>query len=266
MRNKFLLTALVVALGIVALGIFTTADAKGPPFRKGPKAEVEVSITRPSSDLFSLIMSYGTRTPILFQATATDAKGNDVSDTLDWESDLIGTGLFVWSNFAAAAKPEKPGKGKPGGEKPGLLLTFISGDVIAEPLMMEGRDSKRGIKLAGGPITATIDFVKLEPNVCTGSAEWLHYMQAKNPITYSKLSVNILKSDANPQGVAWFEWDVMIDGTEYQVVMNAFLSATVDCSPTECTIQVSEGRLAIQSGKEYLVISRGVDLVFSVSK
>ena len=264
MRNKFLLTALVVALGIVALGIFTTADAKGPPFGKGPKAEVEVSITRPPSDLFSLIMSYGTRTPILFQATATDAKGNDVSNTLDWESDPIGPGLFVWLHFATAGKPEKPGKGKP--EKPGFLLTFMSGDVIAEPQMMEGRENKRGFNLAGGPITATIDFVKLEPNVCTGSAEWLHYMQARNPITYSKFSVDLLKSDGNPQAVAWFEWDVTIDGTEYQVVMNAFLSATVDCSPTGCTFQVSEGRLAIQSGREYLVISRGVDLVFSVSK
>lgn len=256
MRNKFLLTALVVALGIVALGIFTTADAKGPPFGKGPKAEVEVFITRPSSDLFSLVMSYGTRTPILFQAAATDAKGNDLSDTLDWESDLIGTGLFVWSHFATAGKPEKPG----------LLLTFISGDVIAEPLMMEGRDSKRGIKLAGGPITATINFLKHEPNICEGSAEILHLMQAKNPITYSNLSVNIVKGSARPEQVAWLDWDVTIDGTKYIVTMNAFLSATVNSSPTEYTIQASEGRFAIQSGREYLAIARGADLVFSVSK
>ncbi|MFH1881312.1 MAG: hypothetical protein ABIL62_01205 [Planctomycetota bacterium] len=187
MRNKFLLTALVVALGIVALVIFTTADAKGPPFGKGPKAE------------------------------------------------------------------------------PSLLLTFKSGDVIAEPQMMEGRDSKRGIKLAGGPITATIDFVKLEPNVCTGSAEWLHYMQAKNPITYSKLSVQVTK-DVSPTRSLWLDWEVTIDGTKYQVVMNAFLSFTMDSSPTEYTIRASEGRFAIQSGREMLVVSRGVDLVFSVSK
>ena len=188
MRNKFLLTALVVALGIVALGIFTTADAKGPPFGKVPKAE------------------------------------------------------------------------------PSLLLTFISGDVSAEPQMMEGRDSKRGIKLAGGPITAAIDFLKYEPNVCEGSAEWLHYMQARNPIiTYSKLSVQVTK-DVSPTRSLWLDWEVTIDGTKYQVVMNAFLSFTMDSSSTEYTIQASEGRFAIQSGREMLVVSRGVDLVFSVSK
>lgn len=176
---------------------------------------------------------------------------------------LIGTVLFVWSHFAAAGKPEKPGKGKP--QKPGLLLTFISGDVSAEPQMMEGSNGKRKIRLNGGPITATIDFLKLEPNICEGSAEILHHMQARNPITYSNLSVEVTR-DVGPTRTLWLNWDVTIEGTEYRVTMNAFLSATIDSTPMEDIITASKGRFAIQSGREMLVVSRGVHLVFSVSK
>lgn len=168
---------------------------------------------------------------------------------------LAGLGVFVWTHVASAGKPEKPG----------LLLTFKSGDVIAEPQMIEGSDKPNKITLAGGPITATINFLKHEPNICEGSAKWLRYMQAENPITYSKLSVQVTK-DVSPTRSLWLDWEVTIDGTKYQVVMNAFLSFTMDSKPTKYTIQASEGRFAIQSGREMLVVSRGVDLVFSVSK
>jgi len=172
---------------------------------------------------------------------------------------LAVVGVLAPPHFAGAKAPVVP-----------VLVTFISGDVIAEPQPLAGRSTAGDI--VGGPFTATIDFLKYIPYICPdsppGGEAVLKYLQTQNPITYDSLTVSIRLK----RGVvyAWLDFRVTIDGVPYDVIMNAFLAGWMESTPALDTIHVREGRFAVQSGNELLVVAgtpvRQVNLDFSMIK
>lgn len=173
---------------------------------------------------------------------------------------LAGLGVFVWTHVASAGKPPSAP----------VVVTFISGDVSAEPQPLAG--PFRAGNIVGGPFTATIDFEKYILFICPdsppGGEAVLKYLQTKNPITYDSLSISI----NSKKGALYTRLDfrVTIDGVPYDVIMNAFLSGWIESTPTLDTIHVREGRFAVQSGNKLLVVAgtpvRQVNLDFSMTK
>jgi hypothetical protein len=173
---------------------------------------------------------------------------------------LAGIGVFVWAHSANAGKPPSAP----------VVVTFLSGDVIAEPQPLAG--PFRAGNIVGGPFTATIDFEKYIPYICPdsplGDEAVLKYLQTQNSITYDTLSISI--KSMKGALYAWLDFRVTIDGVHYDVIMNAFLSGWAESTPTLDTIHLREGRFAVQSGKKLLVIAgtpvRQVNLDFSMTK
>ncbi len=165
---------------------------------------------------------------------------------------LAGLGVFVWTHSAAA-------KGKPAPAP--VVVTFLSGDVSAAPQPL------------GGPFTATIDFLKYIPYICAdspaGGEELLRFLQTKNPITYTALSISL--SNAGPL-YDRLDFKATIDGVSYLVTMNAFLGGTgiTHTTSTLDTINLREGRFAINKGPKLAVVAgtpvRQVNLDFSLTK
>jgi hypothetical protein len=173
---------------------------------------------------------------------------------------LVAVGVFVWPHVAAAGKPPAAP----------VVVTFLSGDVVADPQPLAGRSTAGNI--VGGPFTATIDFLKYVPYLCRdsppGGEAVLHFLQTQNPITYDTLSISI--NTKKGALYAWLDFGVTIDGVAYDVVMNAFLSGWVESTPTLDTFHLREGRFAVQSGNKLLVVAgtpvRQVNLDFSMTK
>ena len=171
---------------------------------------------------------------------------------------LVGLGVFVWTHVATAAKPPSAP----------VVVTFISGDVIAEPQPLGGPHT--GGNIAGGPFTATIDFLKYIPFICpdspAGGEAILRYLQTKNPITYTSLAVKV---NADPL-FNRLDFKTTIDGVSYTVTMNAFMGGTIESTPTLATVSLREGRFAIMSKNKLLVVSgtpvRQVNLDFTMTK
>jgi hypothetical protein len=162
---------------------------------------------------------------------------------------LVGIGVFVWAQVAAAGKPAKTP----------VLVTFLSGDVIAEPQTLPG------------PFTATIDFLKYIPFICpdspAGGEEVLRFLQTKNPITYTSLAVKV---SADPL-YNRLDFNATIDGVAYTITMNAFLGGTgLTSTPELDTVNLLEGRFAIIKGKHLAVTAgdpvRQVNLDFTMTK
>jgi len=160
---------------------------------------------------------------------------------------LAGIGVFVWTHVAAAGKPPSAP----------VVVTFLSGDVIADPVIL------------GQPFTATIDFLKYIPYICpdspAGGEAVLRYLQTKNPITYTSLAVKV---NADPL-FNRLDFKTTIDGVSYTVTMNAFMGGTIESTPTLATVSLREGRFAIMS-KKLLVVAgtpvRQVNLDFTMTK
>ncbi len=162
---------------------------------------------------------------------------------------LTGLGMFVWTHFAAA-------KGNP--HTAPVVVTFLSGDVVAAPQSL------------GGPFTATIDFLKYIPYICpdspAGGEAVLHFLQTKNPITYTSLGISL--SDPLHSRL---DFKTEIDNIVYTVTMNAFLGGTgVTSTPTLDTVNLLEGRFAVMKGKKLAAVSgdpiRQVNLDFTMTK
>jgi hypothetical protein len=163
---------------------------------------------------------------------------------------LVGIGVFVWTQVAAA-------KGKPA--KTPVVVTFLAGDVAAKPQALPG------------PFTATIDFLKYIPFICptspAGGEEVLRFLQTKNPITYTSLSVEL----AGTPLCSRLDFVTNIDGVSYTVTMNAFISGTgVTSTPGLDTVNLLEGRFAIAKGRKIAVTAgdpvRQVNLDFTMTK
>lgn len=162
---------------------------------------------------------------------------------------LVEIGVFVWPHVAAAGKPPSAP----------VVVTFLSGDVSAEPQQLPG------------PFTATIDFLKYIPYICpdspAGGQAVLEFLQTKNPITYDSLTVSVSKKGVLYSGL-YFE--TTIDGVSYTIFMNVFLSGTTVSTPTLDTMSWSEGRFAVMSktkGYDLLVVAgRAVELDFTMTK
>jgi hypothetical protein len=173
---------------------------------------------------------------------------------------LAGIGVFVWAHSANAGKPPSAP----------VVVTFLSGDVIAEPQPLAGPLCAGNI--VGGPFTATIDFEKYIPYICPdsppGGDAVLRYLKTQNPITYDILSISI--NSKKGALYARLDFRVTIDGVPYDVTMNAFLSGWTESTPTLDTIHLREGRFAVQSGNKLLVVAgtpvRQVNLDFSMTK
>jgi hypothetical protein len=173
---------------------------------------------------------------------------------------LAGIGVFVWAHSAIAGKPPLAP----------VVVTFISGDVSAEPQSLGG--PFRAGNIVGGPFTATIDFEKYIPYICPdsppGGEAVLRSLKTRNPITYDTLSI----STNSKKGALYARLDfrVTIDGVPYDVIMNAFLSGWTESTPTLDTIHLREGRFAVQSGNKLLVVAgtpvRQVNLDFTMTK
>jgi len=173
---------------------------------------------------------------------------------------LAGLGVLLWTHVASAGKPPSAP----------VVVTFLSGDVIAEPQPLGGHSTAGDI--VGGPFTATIDFLKYIPYICPdsppGGEAVLRYLQTRNPIAYDTLSISI----NSKKGAVYTRLDfrVTMDGVPYDVIMNAFLSGWVESTPMLDTIHLREGRFAVQSGNNLLVVAgtpiRQVNLDFSVTK
>jgi len=162
---------------------------------------------------------------------------------------LAGFGVFVWTHSATAGKPPAAP----------VVVTFLSGDVSAEPQTLPG------------PFTATIDFLKYIPYICpdspAGGEAVLRYLQTKNPITYTSLAVKV---NADPL-FNRLDFKTMIDGVSYTVTMNAFLGGTgATSTPGLYTVNLLEGRFAIIKGKHLAVTAgdpvRQVNLDFTMTK
>ncbi len=172
---------------------------------------------------------------------------------------LAGLGALMGTHVASAGKPPSAP----------VVLTFISGDVSAEPLPLGGPFTAGNI--VGGPFTATIDFLKYIPYICpdspAGGQAVLEFLQTKNPITYDSLTVSVSKKGVLYSGL-YFE--TTIDGVSYTIFMNVFLSGTTVSTPTLDTMHWSEGRFAIMSktkGYDLLVVAgRAVELDFTMTK
>lgn len=175
---------------------------------------------------------------------------------------LAGFGVLVWTHSATAGKPRSAP----------VLVTFLSGDVSAEQ-PLAGRFTSNAI--VGGPFTATIDFLKYIPYLCAdspagseGSESLLRFLQTKNPITYTALSISL--SNAGPL-YDRLDFKATIDGVSYLVTMNAFLGGLpTESTPTLDTIHLREGRFAINKGPKLAVVAgdpvRQVNLDFSMTK
>ena len=161
---------------------------------------------------------------------------------------LVGIGVFVWTHVATAAKPPSAP----------VVVTFLSGDVIAEPQTLPG------------PFTATIDFLKYIPYICpdspAGGEAVLRYLQTKNSITYTSLAVKV---NADPL-FNRLDFKTTIDGVSYTVTMNAFMGGTIESTPTLATVSLREGRFAIMSKNKLLVVAgtpvRQVNLDFTMTR
>jgi hypothetical protein len=172
---------------------------------------------------------------------------------------LVEIGVFVWPHVAAAGKPPSAP----------VVVTFLSGDVIAEPQPLGGPFTAGNI--VGGPFTATIDFLKYIPYICpdspAGGQAVLEFLQTQNPITYDSLTVSVSKKGVLYSGL-YFE--TTIDGVSYTIFMNVFLSGTTVSTPTLDTMHWSEGRFAVMSktkGYDLLVVAGGaVELDFTMTK
>jgi hypothetical protein len=173
---------------------------------------------------------------------------------------LAGLGVLIWTRVASAGKPPAAP----------VVVTFISGDVVAEPQPLAGPFT--GGNIVGGPFTATIDFLKYVPYLCPdsppGGEAVLNLLQTRNPITYDSLAISTrFKKGALCVALGF---RVTIDGVPYDVIMNAFLSGWMESTPTLDTIHVREGRFAVQSGNKLLVVAgtpvRQVNLDFSMTK
>jgi hypothetical protein len=162
---------------------------------------------------------------------------------------LVGIGVFVWTQVAAAGKPAKTP----------VLVTFLSGDVIAEPQTLPG------------PFTATIDFLKYIPFICpdspAGGEAVLNFLQTENPITYDSLAVKVSSDPLYSR----LDFKATIDGVPYTITMNAFLGGLpTESTPGLNTYHWREGRFAVQSRNTILVVAgtpvRQVNLDFSMTK
>jgi hypothetical protein len=158
---------------------------------------------------------------------------------------LAGLGVFVWTHSATAAKPPSAP----------VVVTFLSGDVSAAAPVTLGK-----------PFTATIDFARHIPYLWNqgpvGGEAVLNYLQTKNPITYSSLSVTI---NADPMH-SRLDFQATIDGKPYVITMNAFISGTTESTPTLDTIHYDGGRFAVMSGKELVVVAGKPVLNFTMTK
>ena len=163
---------------------------------------------------------------------------------------LAGIAVFVWTHVTAAAKPPSAP----------VVVTFLSGDVSAAPQTLPG------------PFTATIDFLRYIPYLCSdtpaGSEELLRMLQTKNPITYESLSITVSRI-----GTHTLNFKVQINGVPYTIQMNLFSSDTTESTPTLDTVHLREGRFAIMSGNKpgrYVLFAgeptKPVNLDFSMTK
>ena len=160
---------------------------------------------------------------------------------------LAGLGMFVWTHFAAAkGKPQPPAT---------TMMTFISGDVVAEPQLLTLGVNTTQTMSASGPFTAKVDFRKFEPYISDSSPDKvavLEFLQSHNPITgtllfdASKLPVTI-RGTTNPP---WFKlvFNATIDGVAYAWQLG-FNSITIDIGATADTYSGSEGVLFVAYGK-----------------
>jgi hypothetical protein len=173
---------------------------------------------------------------------------------------LVAGGASAWAHIAAAGKPPSAP----------VVVTFIAGDVVAEPQPLAGPFTAGN--MVGGPFTATIDFLKYVPYICPdsppGGEAVLDFLQTQNPITYDSLTISTRRKKGALCVALGFR--VTIDGVPYAVIMNAFLSGWMESTPTLDTIHVREGRFAVQSGNQLLVVAgtpvRQVNLDFSMTK
>jgi hypothetical protein len=163
---------------------------------------------------------------------------------------LAGLSVLAGTPFATAKAPLPPSAP--------VVVTFLSGDVIATPQALPG------------PFTATIDFLKYIPYIFfppAGGDAVLRFLQTKNPITYDSLRISV---NLNKPLYTRLDFRVTIDGVPYDVIMNAFLSGWTESTPTLDTIHLREGRFAVQSGNTILVVAgtpaRQVNLDFSMTK
>jgi hypothetical protein len=170
---------------------------------------------------------------------------------------LAGLGVFVWTHSATAAKPPSA-PGKPPSAP--VVVTFLSGDVSAAPQPL------------GGPFTATINFLKYISYICAdspaGGEELLRFLQTKNPITYTALSISLSKAGPLYDRL---DFKATIDAVSYTVTMNAFLGGTgVTSTPALDTVNLREGRFAINKGPKLAVVAgipvRQVNLDFTMTK
>lgn len=155
-------------------------------------------------------------------------------------SGLIGICVFALVNLATAGKPAATARAV----TTPVIVTFLSGDVVADPVTLPG------------PFTATIDFLKYIPYLCptspAGGEEVLRFLQTKNPITYTSLAIKVAATPLYSR----LDFTAMIDGAKYIITMNAFISGTITSTPELYTAHLYEGRLAIVKDK-HLMLTAG---------
>ena len=165
---------------------------------------------------------------------------------------LAGIGVFVWTHSASAGKPARAP----------VVVTFISGDVQAEPFELPG------------PFVAIIDFASFVPYVCSNTLDpevgkaILNMLEAKNPITYSSLKLKLTGSLSRIR----LDFTTKIDDDTYMISMLAFASGG-KTSTSPDTYEFAEGGFAVyKNGKAALTAGWCVggvsqaDVEFTITK
>ncbi len=169
---------------------------------------------------------------------------------------LAGLGAFAGTHLATAKSPAAP-----------VVVTFLSGDVSAAPQNLLRKANTRDY-LSAGPFTATIDFGKYRPcpeHSPAGGQAVLDFLQSKNPITYDSLAISVNNGPLSSR----LDFKATIDRVSYTITLNAFLSGTMESTPTLDTIHWWEGRFAVMSGNTLLVVAgpdRQADVEFTMTK
>ncbi len=149
------------------------------------------------------------------------------------------------------------------------VLTFLSGDVRAEPREVLKLANARGY-ISARPFTAAIDFAGYRPcpeHSPAGGRAVLDFLQSKNPITYDSLTISIYEKWGAKYTTLDFR--VTIGDVPYTITMNVFLYGTITSTPTSDTYRLWEGRFAVMSKNELLVVAgpdRQADVEFAVTR
>lgn len=166
--------------------------------------------------------------------------------------------VIVWTGNRSFAAPQA------------VQVSFLGGDVSADPQSPSGTNSDRRISVKGAH-KATIDFTSFESGNCTNNVGVLSYLQDKNPIN-GTLEIFVDKTNRSSSGNK-LAWNTQLEGKSYRILLFQFPELLISESEADTNVQGGSGNVEIiVSHKGKNVLAQGtkctnvVDVNFSVAK